>query len=153
MYREQRELPTDNAYDYTPRSGDRSAKNPPISTHLFQALFYTCRSPCKWPSILHDCMEPPDGNEHLRRIPKRDRCFQTDWTSPIWGLEGVFAVSFIHVFCYHCLMVAGPFIFFVWWLSIHPNDLQNATVPVTITLGALSLFWSSSGLLMNINRD
>src|SRR5579871_716724 len=140
MVREHKDLLTDKVYDYSPRSGDPSAKNPPISPHLFHALFYTCFSPCNWP-IAHDCLAPPSGDEILHRIPKRNRCFKNDQTSPIWGLETVFAVSFAYVFVYHCVMVAGPFAFFGWWLIAHPYDLQNASIPVTVVLGALSLFW------------
>lgn len=133
MVREYRGLQTDNSYKYSPRPGDIGARNPPISPHLFQALFYTCCSPCNW-QIPHDCMLPPGGDKYLKRIPRRNRCFEKDATSPIWGLEAVFAVSFAYVFVYHCVMVAGPFAFFWWWLQVHPNDLQNASIP-----GALSL--------------
>jgi hypothetical protein len=152
MVHEYRDLPIDDAYEYSPRSGDRGAKNPPISPHLFQALFYTCCSPCNW-VIPHDCIGPLGGNKNLQRIPKRNRCFQGDPNSPIWGLEAVFAVSFAYVCVYHCCIVVLPFIFFGLWLGAHPDDLQDASVPVTIALGALSLFWSGSGILTSGTRD
>jgi hypothetical protein len=97
-------------------------------------------------------MAPPDGNNILERIPKRNKCFQRDPNSPIWGLEAVFAVSFAYVFVYHCVIVAGPLCFFGWWLRANPSDLQNASIPVTIALGALSLFWSGSGILTSRDR-
>jgi hypothetical protein len=90
---------------------------------------------------------------HLERIPKRTRCFDGDKSSPIWGLEAVFAVSFAYVFTYHFVMVAGPFAFFAWWLKVHPDDLQNASIPLAIVLGALSLFWSGAGILTSNNED
>lgn len=92
-------------------------------------------------------MLPPTGVRHLKRIPNRQRCFESDQTSPVWGLSAIFAVSSTHVLIYHCIMVAGPFAFFAWWLRVYPDDLQNASVPVTVVLGALSLFWSGSGIL------
>lgn len=151
MVREHRDLPTHQDYQYSPRAGAADAMNPPISPHEFDALFYTCRFPCTWP-IPHDCILPPTGVRHLERIPKRRRCFESDQTSPVWGLEAVFAVSSAYVFVYHCIMVAGPFAFFAWWLRVHPDDLQNASVPVTVVLGALSLFWSSAGILTSKSK-
>src|ERR1700712_5116731 len=113
MVREYRDLPTDDNYKYSPRSGELDARNPPLSPHLFQALFYTCCSPCNWP-LPHDCNAAPSGNRNLERIPKRKTCFQRDQTTPIWGLEAVFGVSFTYVFVYHCVIVAGPFALFGW---------------------------------------
>jgi hypothetical protein len=153
MVREHKDLPTNVVYDYSPRVGQPEARNPPIDRDLFHALFYTCPSPCKWP-LPHDCMQPPNGDQHLQRIPKRLHCFQNDQTSPIWGLETVFAVSFAYVFIYHLLMIAVPFGIFGWWIASHPGgDLQNASVPVTIALGALSLFWSGAGILTSGSKD
>ncbi|KAF2650593.1 hypothetical protein K491DRAFT_761638 [Lophiostoma macrostomum CBS 122681] len=153
MVREHKDLPADVVYEYTPRVGQPEARNPPIGPHLFQTLFYTCPSPCKWP-LPHDCLQPPNGDQHLRRIPKRLQCFQNDQTSPICGLETVFAVSFAYVLVYHLLMVAIPFGVFGWWVTTHTGgDLQNASVPVTIALGALSLFWSGAGILTSAGRE
>jgi hypothetical protein len=95
-------------------------------------------------------MPPLGGDKNLKRIPRRKICFEMDSTSPIWGLEAVFAVSFAYVFVYHCVMLAGPFAFFTWWLKAHPDDFQNASIPATVVLGALSLFWSGAGILTSI---
>jgi membrane protein YdbS with pleckstrin-like domain len=48
---------------------------------------------------------------------------------------------------YHVLIIASTFGFWSWWLLAHPNDLQNAAVPLTIVAVFLSLFWSSAGVL------
>lgn len=152
MVREGKELPQDSAYFYNPR-GD-SAKNPPISIHMFDILFNaTCDSPCNWWNF-HDCMLLRDSNDTLSRIPKRTKPFKDDYeTLSIWGLEAMFAVSFAYVFIYHCTIIAGPFAFFFWWLRTHPDDYQNAAVPVTIVLGGLSLFWSGGGILTSRSYD
>ncbi|EHK15609.1 uncharacterized protein TRIVIDRAFT_228635 [Trichoderma virens Gv29-8] len=152
IVREHRDLPSDKDYHYDPRAGERDARNPPISPHHFQTLFYACCSPCTWP-FPHDCIPVLTNTYNLARIPKRTREFESDPNSPIWGFETVFAVSFGYVLAYHCLMVAGPFIFWGLWLKFHPDDLQNASVPITVVIGALSLFWSGAGILTSRERE
>lgn len=150
MVRDYRELPTHQDYQYRPRAP--AAQNPPFGPHLFQALFYTCSSPCTW-LIPHDCIPPPAGNSHLERIPKRRQSFERDLASPIWGFEAVYAVSLAYVLAYHFIILAGPFAFWGLWLKLHPDDLQNATVPMTIVLAGLSLFWSGAGILTSRGHD
>ncbi|KAL6828399.1 hypothetical protein V8C40DRAFT_286390 [Trichoderma camerunense] len=152
MVREYRELPSDKDYHYDPRAGERDVRNPPISPHHFQTLFYACPSPCSWP-FPHDCIPLVANTVNLARIPKRTREFEKDQSSPIWGFETVFAVSFSYVLVYHVVMVAGPFIFWGLWLKFHPDDLQNASVPITVVIGALSLFWSGAGILTSRERE
>ncbi|CAI6058733.1 unnamed protein product, partial [Clonostachys chloroleuca] len=147
MTSEERELPSDVTYEYAPRNGSQGAKNPPISKHMFQTIWYACKPMCKKPSFLHDCMEVPNGVGNIKRIPKRGRSFENDQTPEIWGLEAVLAVSFAYVAFYHILFVVGPTVFWVWWLANHPNDWQNAAVPATAVLACLSLFWSGAGIL------
>jgi hypothetical protein len=48
---------------------------------------------------------------------------------------------------YHILILALPFGFWGWWQATHPGDLQNASVPVTVVLTMLSLFWGTNGIL------
>lgn len=67
--------------------------------------------------------------------------------SPIWGFEAVYSVSWRHVAFYHFMMVFGPLVFWLCWLKTHPGDWQDAAVPITVVLGALSLFWSAAGIL------
>jgi hypothetical protein len=68
-------------------------------------------------------------------------------TEFIWGLEAQFAVSALYVLAYHIVILLGPFVFWWCWLQTHGGDLQGAGVPITIALGALSLFWSAGGIL------
>jgi hypothetical protein len=152
MVREYKDLPTDQEYRYSPRAGSADARNPPFSPHLFDVLFYTCQLPCTWP-LPHQCISPPTSVVHIQRIPKRARCFQKDQTSPIWGLEAKYAVSFAYVLTYHCVIVAGPFAVFALWLKYHPGDLQDASIPLTAVLGTLSLFWSGAGILTSGRQD
>ena len=59
----------------------------------------------------------------------------------------------MYVVTYHCLMVAGPFVFWGLWLKYHPDDVQSAAVPVTVVIGALSMFWSSAQILTSKKGD
>lgn len=91
--------------------------------------------------------------DQLERIPERVSSFQHDMTVDIWGLSTVHDVSFAYVSFYHCLMVLGPLILFAYWMETFPQDLQNASVPMSLILGALSLFWSSCGILTSKQMD
>ena len=56
-------------------------------------------------------------------------------------------ISAAYVAFYHLLILALPFGFWGWWQATHPGDLQNASVPVTVVLTMLSLFWGTNGIL------
>ena len=153
MVPEYRDLPEQQDYKYTPRAGDPDVRNPPLSAHLFDALYYTCSAPCnKW--FPHECSPPPNGADSMIRLPTRGTCFQRDRTLSIWGMEAVFTVSAAHVIVYHLILVAGPFAFFGWWVgAAHPGDLQNASIPATVAIGAISLLWMASGIFASPERD
>lgn len=152
MVREYRDLPVQQDYLYSPRAGDSDSKNPPLSPHVFKALYHICPVPCtRW--IPHDCYSAQAGVFNFVRFPKRAKCFQKDQSSPVWGLEAVFAVSSARVLTYHLVLIAGPFAFFGWWIGTHPWDLQNASVPATVAIGALSLLWMISGILTSSEID
>jgi len=152
MVPEYQDLPKHQDYQYNPRAGDPDARNPPLSPHLFEALYYTCPMPCtRW--YPHNCFPLPNSTTIVARFPKRVKSFQKDKTSPIWGLEAVFAISAAHVITYHLILVAGPFAFFGCWAWAHPGDLQNASVPATIAIGAVSLLWMISGILTGRKID
>ncbi|PKY03849.1 hypothetical protein P168DRAFT_170710 [Aspergillus campestris IBT 28561] len=152
LVRQYSDLPTDEVYLYNPRAGAPDVTNPPVPAHPFDNLFYACPVPCTWHN-LHSCRPALSGAEFMQRIPRRTICFERDQESPVWGLEAKFAVSALCITIYHCIMLAGPFAFFAWWLRHHPGDLQNASVPATIALGALSLFWSIAGILTSHGKD
>lgn len=137
-------------YSYTPRVPQ--AKNPPIPSHAFETVFSSCELDCNW-KLPHDCVKCPSDTANLPRIPKRHRPFTEDKASEIWGLHTVHDPSFAYVLAYHLLMLTGPFLFFVLWLRAYPNDLQNASVPVTAVAALLSLFWANSGIILSIKRS
>lgn len=95
--------------------------------------FRSCRKPCRI------------KNDALEKIPKRDRevIEEGDAREEFWGLLVVEEIQFLRVFAYHVTFIAGPFVFWALWLTVmgHPGDLQGASVPFTVALGLMSLFW------------
>lgn len=150
MIREHKDLPSGADYHYDPHKS--GARNPPIPKDLFQTLLYACDSPCtqRFP---HDCIFLTENTANIARIPKRIKKFEDDERLPIWGFEPVFSVSFTYVFVYHCVILIGPFIFWGVWLKYYPSDLQDASVPLSIIIAALSLFWSAAGILTSSNLE
>lgn len=112
-----------------------------------------CRVNCPL-ALIHDCIEIPGDKFAIQRIPKRKEALLVKVNAPefAWGIEARNSISLVGVFTYHILILAGPFIFWGWWLRYHPGDSQNGSVPITIVTVLLSLFWASAGIL-NILRD
>lgn len=139
-------LPEDIIYEYRPRPP--SAENPPILPHEFKLAFSACSSNCLL-STLHDCVDPPIGKFAVERIPKRKSMihFSTNNLEYAWGIQAQHAISALRMLVYHLLIFASTFGFWAWWLVFHPNDLQNAAVPLTTIAVFLSLFWGAAGVL------
>lgn len=141
------DIPNDTLYEYTPRPP--IAEIPPVGPHEFEYNLHPyCGSGCKF-SAFHDCVEPPSGDSLLSRIPKRRGylMFGTDSIKTAWGIQARHKLHALIVCIYHLLIIAGPFVFWGWWQSSSPGDFQNASIPLTVVLGLLSLFWSSAGVL------
>jgi hypothetical protein len=123
---------------------------PPISPHEFKLAFNACSNTCRFPSF-HDCFELIDEDDFITRIPKKKSMFdiatQSRTARFAWGIEAQNAISLLHVVLYHLLMLLAPFGFWVWWQKLHPDDLQNASIPLTFVFVLMSLFWSATGIL------
>lgn len=74
------------------------------------------------------------------------RLVTTQSVKIVWGIQTQYSISFLYVALYHLIMMAGPIGFWVWWQKHHPDDLQNASIPVTTTAVLISLFWSATGI-------
>ena len=59
----------------------------------------------------------------------------------MFGIEADYMLSGLIVFAYHALAIVGAFLFFVYWLLYHPNDLQNASVPLFTVLALIMAMW------------
>lgn len=105
--------------------------------------------------LAHSSRMPAAANQPqaARTHSKEDEDFRWRPDFADMGLPIVFAVSFAYVCIYHFIVLAGPFAFFAWWLTAHSEDWQNASVPMTVVLGALSLFWASAGILTGTRDD
>jgi hypothetical protein len=97
-------------------------------------LFHICSHFC--PTTI-DCLD---------RIPKIISSFEleTQGRDQAWGFQAVESISGLRVLVYHIMILAGPVVFWALWLWYwdYKADLQNASVPFTCILGALSLFWA-----------
>lgn len=63
----------------------------------------------------------------------------------MFGIEAEYALSFVILFVYHAVLILAAFAFWVYWLKNHPNDLQNASVPIFTVFGLMGAFWGLFG--------
>ena len=79
----------------------------------------------------------------LQKIPKRNNKIieDSDDRDIFWGLLAIDKISFLLVLSYLALLLVGAIGFWVYWLTGHPDDLQNASVPFFASVGCLSLIW------------
>jgi len=151
------DLPMTLNYDYSPRPPKITAKDPWISRHEFEEVVRSCITPCwlnLFPTILgsHDCACPGEDTKRLvNALPKRDSKFMindhSDSEDYVWGIHARYVVSALYVFCIHVAIFAITFGLWIWWQRKHPNDLQGASVPVTVAGICISTFWASTGIL------
>jgi hypothetical protein len=153
-------MPKGTDYDYDPRHPP-DVQNPPVRQHEFSMHLNACGICCNWvgpkghiPALgyfLHECLPPLNTRRAIKRIPKKKSPFDTssldDAEAYAWGLEAIHEISAFHLAAYHVLILAAPFGFWGWWQATHPNDLQNASIPVVVVLTILSLFWGTNGIL------
>ena len=71
--------------------------------------------------------------------------FQTnlhvDGREDMWGLQVELRPSFLRVLLWQIAITAGGWVLMAWWLAHHEDDLQGASVPVTIILTAVVTLW------------
>ncbi|KAF5663007.1 hypothetical protein FCIRC_11315 [Fusarium circinatum] len=143
---------SDLDYDYTPKPPQASI--PPVHPHVFEAAFnsYT-GGKCRNPSPFHDCYEFEETT-YIKRIPKKKTPLSPGTIGiPIWGLEARHCISCFHVIIYHLLILVPPFVLWGWWMSRHPDDIQSASVPMTVVLAMISMFWSATGIMKQFRGE
>lgn len=59
----------------------------------------------------------------------------------LWGLQAQLRISAAMVAAWQLFITIGGWVFVWWWLKDHPGDLQNASVPITLIIGAMMLLW------------
>ncbi|SPJ88704.1 related to small s protein [Fusarium torulosum] len=139
-------------YDYTPKPPQASI--PLVHPHVFEAAFNSCaEGKCRYPFPFHDCYEFEE-TAYIQRIPKKKTPLSSGVNDiPIWGLEARHCISCIHVILYHLLILIPPFALWGWWLSLHPDDIQSASVPMTVVLAMISMFWSATGIVKQFRGE
>ncbi|CAN9179693.1 unnamed protein product [Alternaria alternata] len=151
VFLENPELPTDFVeYIYNPRAPPNgNAENPLISRHK-ASMFMNCNDPCRW-RFFHNCVPHLINRRVIDRVPRKKSKFairdDNSMEHQAWGITVRHEISVAYVVCYHVLILALPFAFWGWWQHNHPDDLQNAAVPITVVAGLLSLFWGANGIL------
>jgi hypothetical protein len=154
------DLPIALDYDYSPRPPTITPEDPWISKHEFEEIVKSCITPC-WleffPTVLgfHDCACPEEDAKRLvGALPKRKSEFMIDDSSDredyVWGIHARYVVSALYVFWIHVGILAITVGLWVWWQRKHPNDLQGASVPVTVAGICISTFWASTGILKGL---
>ncbi|KAF5576691.1 hypothetical protein FPANT_10802 [Fusarium pseudoanthophilum] len=143
---------SDLDYDYTPKPPQASI--PPVHPHIFEAAFNSCTGgKCRNPSPFHNCYEFEETT-YIKRIPKKKTPLSPGTIDiPIWGLEARHCISCFHVIVYHLLILIPPFVLWGWWMSRHPDDIQSASVPMTIVLAMISMFWSATGIMKQFRGE
>lgn len=121
---------------------------------MFKDLFYACYDTNSvkhflhkmWPLTACDFVENL-SSDLLENMPKRDREVhpgaQHTKVEQFWGILAREERSALRVLIYMLLSLVPTIWFIFAWLFSwrHGEDLQGATVPVTISLTTLSMVW------------
>ncbi|OTA69145.1 hypothetical protein K449DRAFT_411975 [Hypoxylon sp. EC38] len=135
---------TNPDYEYRPKPMDNI---PPVSEHEFRKRFYTCHRPQPLRHWYHKCKAlGTHSSEILDLFPKKKTEFEEggDKREIFWGIYAREIISLRLVFTYNLVCVCPMLAFFVVWIipTGQLTDLQNPSVPFSMMLGMLSLFWS-----------
>lgn len=136
--------PEHQVYHYTPKPADH---NPPINAQEFYTHFYACsHNKADYSFWWHRCTHTPTiSNEALQSIPRRETPLDVnaDRTEILWGLHIRENLSIVAIMAYNLLIMIPSIAFLFWWIFCSTDgDLSNGSVPGTLTLGGLALFWA-----------
>ncbi|KAI2464067.1 hypothetical protein F4781DRAFT_414221 [Annulohypoxylon bovei var. microspora] len=131
-------------YEYEPRPMNFI---PPVSQHEFETRFYACDSSQPLRHWYHKCMVYGcQSYDILNLLPKKKTALEEagDKREYFWGIYAREMVSFRWVIFYNVVCALPMLILFITWIvpAGKETDLQNASVPLTMVLTMLSLFWS-----------
>jgi hypothetical protein len=126
------ELPSDQrTYEYVPR--------PPAMP--YEGIL----SKHEWRDRFHQLIKSRGLHEAVEKMPKRNCRFQISTHVAgrefVWGLHARLRISAVMVMMWQIIITLGGWIFMAWWLKGRSGDLQNASVPITLIIGALMLLW------------
>lgn len=146
------EIPeSDPDYEYTPgRMQPPCHERPPIHRSEFMCLLDICPRSCMLGALgWHECNEPLYHSQVIARLPKKKTIWElnNDERSFAWGLECSFEISAFRVLLWHTIIALVCFEGWIWLTTIGLPVTQSTSVPLALTMIAISAFWSSAGIL------
>lgn len=135
---------TDTNYEYKPKPMDNI---PPISEHEFTKRFYACHKPRPLLHLHHKCKRlGAHSSDILKSFPKKRSELEEagDKREDFWGIYARETISVHWIILYNLFCVSPLLAFFVAWCipQGHSTDLQNPSIPISMMVSMLSLFWS-----------
>ncbi|KAK2053220.1 hypothetical protein LY76DRAFT_639153 [Colletotrichum caudatum] len=138
-------------YYFVPR--EMEDRMPPVTPHEFNRRFYrrfhACRCVTPRPRLFmfHRCRRQSGGHSRdvLDLFPKKRTKLEEGGNGRrlFWGIYAREAIALRWVLGYNFVCTLPMLVFFfVWVLRLGPDEIQNASVPVSVMLAMLSLFWS-----------
>ncbi|KAL2851635.1 hypothetical protein BJX68DRAFT_235427 [Aspergillus pseudodeflectus] len=120
---------------------------PPISEHEFTKRFYACHNPRPLLHLHHKCKRlGAHSDDILKFLPKKRTELEEagDKREDFWGIYAREIISLRWIIFYNFVCVLPLLAFFVAWIILqgHGTDLQNPSIPISIMVSMLSLFWS-----------
>jgi hypothetical protein len=129
-------------YDFNPRPMNPF---PPYQWHEFYHRFYACYTSGTYLHWFHRCRRPELAPFEFHRLPRSKEPIDDELNErkEFWGMYARDRVMMYRVVVWNIIALAPTTAFFFVWLFQLGNvdDLQTASVPLTITLGLLSLLW------------
>ncbi|KAK1993483.1 hypothetical protein LX36DRAFT_251500 [Colletotrichum falcatum] len=137
--------PSEADYEFMPRKMED--RMPPVTPHEFYRRFYACNRVRPMLHFYHRCRRP--GGWHSRDVlnlfPKKRTKLEEGGEDRrvFWGIYAREAIALRWVLCYNLACTLPMLVLFFQWLSWKgPDEIQNASVPISVMLAMLSLFWS-----------
>lgn len=120
---------------------------PPICKHEFWDRFYACHNPRPLLHLYHNCKTMGVySSEALKFLPKKRTELEEagDKREDFWGIYACEYPSTRWIIFYNFVCVLPLLAFFVAWIAPrgHDTDLQDPSVPISLMVSLLSLFWS-----------
>ncbi|KAJ5301623.1 hypothetical protein N7508_006486 [Penicillium antarcticum] len=131
-------------YEYQPRPMDNI---PPISEHEFMKRFYACHNPRPLLHLHHECRKlGAHSSDILQFLPKKRTELEEagNKREDFWGIYAREKISLRWIIFYNFLCVSPLLAFFLAWILPRElgTDLQNPSIPLSMMIAMLSLFWS-----------
>ncbi|OTA55095.1 hypothetical protein K449DRAFT_453147 [Hypoxylon sp. EC38] len=136
----------DRKYSYRPKPMEFN----PIPPEIFKDIFYSCSGSSSLAHRFHLACQPLRhiAQEIMDRLPKRDHPVimsnDTLKLEELWGLATKERRSALRVLIYLILCTSPTMAFMLAWLYgwAKDGDIQSASMPLTITVAALTLLWT-----------